>query len=98
MPSLFGLDREMGYSHREFFRQAPRTFKDHDFSLEADRIVVALGTGAVQIHVGPERVRQITPAMRLPYIEVSIRFTGVDEDEQSEFMHLFDRSYQKGGG
>lgn len=98
VPSLFGLDREMGYTRSEFFNQAPRTLKNHKFSLQPDRIVVSLKTGEVQILVGPERIRHITPAMRLPYIEVSIRFSHTPKDEQIEFMQLFDRSYQKGGG
>ncbi len=96
--SLFGLDREMGYTHNEFFKQAPRTFKNHDYHVEDSTIVVRLPGGEVRIHVGPQKIRQITPAMRLPYVDVSIRFDNVDAEEQKTFMRLFDTSYQKGGG
>jgi len=95
---MFGLDREMGYSKEEIFNQAPRTFKNHDFRIEDDTIIVELGEGRVRILVGPPMVREITPNMRLRYVDVSIRFEQVDEEEQKKFMHLFDRSYQKGGG
>lgn len=95
---MFGLDREMGYTHAEFFKQAPRTFKQHDYRIEDNTIIVTLAKGEVRIHVGPEKIRAITPMVRLPYVEVSIKFDQVDDDEQRKFMRLFDTSYQKGGG
>lgn len=96
--SMFGLDREMGYTHAEFFKQAPRTFKQHDYRIEDNTIIVSLSKGEVRIHVGPEKIREITPMVRLPYVEVSIKFDQVDDDTQKKFMRLFDSSYQKGGG
>ncbi|MGB0865912.1 MAG: hypothetical protein ACPGSC_05350 [Granulosicoccaceae bacterium] len=95
---MFGLDREMGYTHREFFNQAPRTFKNHSYQIEDSTIIVQLEHGVARIQVGPQKVRQITPMMRLPYVEVSIRFEQVSNEEQAKFMRLFDTSYQKGGG
>lgn len=88
----------MGYTHNEFFKQAPRTFKNHDYRIEDNAIIVALAGGEVRIQVGPQQVRHITASMRLPYIDVSIRFDQVDEEEQKKFLRLFDTSYQKGGG
>lgn len=96
--SMFGLDREMGYTRREFFKQVPRTFKEHRYAQRDDGVTVELGSGRVDIRVGPQQQRQITPMMRLPYLEVSIRFSDVDEAAQRDFMRLFDTSFQKGGG
>ena len=99
--SMYGLDREMGYTHAEFFNQAPRTLKNHDYQIEhgeTSTLTVTLPGGCVRIHVGPDKIREITPMVRIPYVEVSIKFDNVSAEEQTKFMRLFDTSYQKGGG
>lgn len=94
----FGLDREMGYSRKEFFQQLPRALSDYDYSIDEDDVTVTLDRGTVLIHVGAEDERRLSEFVRIPILPVSIRFESVDDGARTSFLRRFNGSYMKGLG
>ena len=94
----FGLDREMGYSRKEFFDQLPHTLSDYEYSINGDEITISLDEGTVLVRVGIEGERRLSAVVCFPKLPVTIRFEGVDEHAQKRFMQRFNSSYMKGLG
>lgn len=95
----FGLDREMGYSRKEFFDQLPRALSDYEYSINGDDITISLDHGTVSVHVGIEGERRLSAVVCFPTLPVTIRFDGVvDEHAQKRFLQRFNHSYMKGLG
>jgi hypothetical protein len=98
LAGLFSLDREMGYTRREFFGLLACTLSDYDFVVNGDLVTIAIGTGQVLVRIGIERERRFTDHIRLPILPVTIEFIGIDPPSQARFMKRFDLSYMKGLG
>ena len=96
--SPFTLDREMGYTRKEFFSLLPVTLADYAFTVTSDGASIQLERGTVEIQVGIERERRFTDLVSFPILPVNIRFTGVEPDDESNFLRNFDRHYFKGLG
>jgi len=94
----FGLDREMGYSRKDFFDQLPRTLSDYDYSISDDNVTIALDGGTVLLHVGAEGERRLSDLVCFPILPITIRFEGVDRQTQTRFLRRFNSSYMKGLG
>ena len=91
------IEREMGLDHADFWRLLPRAVGDLPWQAEGNRAVIEVGTGRVEIDLGPERVRRIA-LMAIPLTPVTIRWHGLDEAAFLIFLDRFDSHYQRGGG
>ncbi len=91
--------RDMGYSLPEFLRILPSAVKDYTHRIDGSRVVIS----------GSETDRRLTldlktlperriGMIRIPRIEVEFYFKNFSERERKDFMLVFDRSYQRGGG
>jgi len=89
--------REMGLTHREFFRELPAALAPHRYRADGNRVRVCIGRGSLLITLGSERTRSIA-ALRLPCTAVDFAFEGVDDDERERFMWRFDLCFRRGGG
>ena len=97
--SLFEVEiqREFGLLHSDFFRIFPRIEPESrqigERSVEVDR---ADGR-RLQIEISPEKVRRLA-SFKIPYIDITFRFSGWSDEQRAEFFKIFDRAFQKGGG
>lgn len=91
------FSREMGVTHREFFRGLPAAIGHRRFRAEGNRVHVELGGASLVITLGPERVRRIA-ALRLPCTMVGFEFYGVETSDRRAFMQRFDLCFRRGGG
>ena len=89
--------RELGLTHREFFRALPGAIAHRGYRREGDLVRVDLGRGALVITLGPVQTRRIA-ALHLPYTVVGFAFEGVDESDREAFMQRFDLYMRRGGG
>jgi len=96
--SPFSLDRDMGFTRREFFDRLPRPLAGYVFSIQCDGASIELGKGTVQIQVGAERERRLSELVRLPILPVKIQFFDADPAEKANFLFKFDHAYMKGLG
>ncbi|MEM6998828.1 MAG: hypothetical protein AAF419_03200 [Pseudomonadota bacterium] len=94
--SPFGLDREMGFTRKEFFKVLPRAFSDYIYEINDNLIKIELEKGIVLIEIGDERERRYTDYVYFPILPVNINFVNVDDNGQSRFLRKFDASYMKG--
>lgn len=96
--SPFGLERDMGFSRREFFNLLPKPLAEYDAVIGKDGANIKLATGSIRIVVGEERERRLSDLVRLPILPVEIIFDNVGADDQARFLRKFDLSYMKGLG
>ena len=89
--------KEMGISHREFFRTLPRAMDGCRYEV-SDRVVrVRTDDRLALIRLGPETVRSIA-AMRLPATRIEFTFSGYTDAQAKEFLDHFDLHFRRGGG
>jgi hypothetical protein len=89
--------KEMGYTHREFFRNLPVALKDVPYHVKGETISISYEDGKVEIQLGEMQNRQIA-SLSLPYMQVSFTFFDLSPEQREAFYTPFQRSYQKGGG
>ncbi len=93
----FEFAREYGLSHGDFFRILPR-IEPSWRQLSAHRVSVERNDGrSLEIEISPEQIRKLA-SLRIPYIDITFRFTGWTPQQRAEFFAYFDRAFQKGGG
>ncbi len=90
-------NRDMGFTHKEFFRLLPLAMGEHAYRIDNLSIHGELHNGTVLIKLGPEQERKIA-LMRIPFCNVSFAFSGVSEEQQQAFKAHFDMHFQRGGG
>jgi len=90
--------RQMGYTHREFYRNLPYAMKDLNYRLqEPDRVFIEFENGSISITLGVPKDRRIAN-LSLPYMDVHFKFEHLNAEQRKRFYNAFERSYQKGGG
>jgi len=97
MPGDIVIDKEMGITHGEFFRNAARALEGRNHRTDANGIVLDDGQKRLEIVLSEEEVRRIA-LLSLPVTRVRLRFMGYSEAETAAFMETFDRAFQRGGG
>ncbi len=97
------VTKEMGITPVDFVRLFPRAVPGWDFQIASQsqkeariRVGTAARGATITITALPER--RITALMVLPRSHVTMAFAGLDAAEQADFLRLFDRAYQRGGG
>ena len=89
--------REMGLTHREFFRELPAALGPHRYRADGNRVRVCIGRGSLLITLGSEGTRSIA-ALQLPCTVVEFSFEDVGDEERERFMWRFDLGFRRGGG
>ena len=89
--------RELGLTHREFYRSLPAAIAHRPFAVEGHRVVIEQGSGTVIIELGPQLYRSIA-SLRLPYVEARFTFKGIPRPDRDRFMERFERYFRRGGG
>ncbi len=92
------IQREMGLSHREFFRSLPNALSGYHYQI-SDSMITVMGqrSGSLTIKLGPQQERRIA-ALILPMTPVSFEFSQVAQAKIKAFMDNFQRHFQRGGG
>ena len=98
LTGLFGLNREMGYTRREFFAKLPAALSDYAFAVNDDVVTIKVGTGEVKLHVGVESERRLSALVSFPVLPVTIECTDVDPSSQANFIRRFETAYFNGLG
>ncbi|MEM7168828.1 MAG: hypothetical protein AAF530_01565 [Pseudomonadota bacterium] len=97
------VSKEMGITPPDFIRLLPRAVRGWDYevtaqTVKAATIVVGGAARGVAISIQALADRRITALMVLPRSQVELSFQGLTSAEQQDFLTLFDRAYQRGGG
>ena len=91
------IDKEMGISHREFFRILPGALGTDDYTIDGNQITVGEGNGRLEIILSAETRRRIA-LLTLPVTHVRLRFVGYGAEQAAAALATFDRAFQRGGG
>lgn len=91
------FEREMGCTEAEWLRWLPSAIGDHFCKLQDTTAGVRIGDGALGLkwQVLDDRVIALA---RMPRLQVSFRFAGVDDATRNAFMKRFDLFMHRGGG
>ncbi|MCP3663378.1 MAG: hypothetical protein GY696_12935 [Gammaproteobacteria bacterium] len=94
-PESFTL--EMGLTREEFFRSLPAAVSPCQFQIEGYTITVQNMNGDVSIVLTQKKPRKIG-MLSLPVMMVAFSFPEWPDIDRNQFMHRFERYYQRGGG
>lgn len=91
------IKKEMGITHKEFFRNIPRALGTGDYVTRSDGVTLDDGERNLEISISEESKRRIA-LFSLPVTHVTLTFTGYGSAETARFMEKFDLAFQRGGG
>ncbi len=97
MPGETVIAKEMGITHKEFFRNIPRIFDTDDFVLNDDGASIEDEGKSLNITIAEEGQRRIALIV-LPVTHVTLTFRGYDENSITKTVAAFDLAFQRGGG
>lgn len=89
--------RDMGCTERDWLGWLPGAVGGNPWELGAQSATVQIGTGVLRLHWHqlPPRVIAL---LRMPRLQVTFEFTGLDAAQRQAFMRHFDLHTQRGGG
>ena len=90
--------RQMGISHKDFFRLLPRAMGNNSYELNGHCVRATLATGTVKITLGEEQERRLSENVIMPYTDVTFDYHGVPVDVRSEFERYFHIRFMRGLG
>ena len=96
-PAVVRFSRDMGITHREFFRTLPAALAPTPYTVQDRDVVISDDTQRLVISLSPEGRRRIA-ALSLPTTQVHFTFSGYSPQDVEQFMARFDRAFQRGGG
>ena len=96
-PEPFAIARQMGLTHREFFRSLPAAVAGIGYRIDGTQVLIEESTRRIEIRLGPERKSRLG-SLTLPRTQVRLIFGGFSDEERVAFLERFDRAFQRGGG
>ena len=91
------INKEMGITHQEFFRNIPRVLGTDDYQKRTDRVILEGGDKSLEISISEQSERRIALFV-LPVTHVTLTFKGYTQADITASMEKFDRALQRGGG
>ena len=89
--------RDMGLSHRKFFRSLQTLAREWQCHITNDGVLIDYDGGEIDIILRKEGRRRIA-AMSLPRPEVRFNFSRLSSSQRKKFFYRFDLAYRRGGG
>lgn len=91
------VEKDMGITHRDFFRIIGHALGTDDFEQWDSGVRLTQGDKTLEVTVGPEGQRKIA-LMVIPRTLVTLSFTNYSEESQKAAIKRFDMMFKKGGG
>ncbi len=91
------IEKEMGYTHADFFRLLPGAMGDTPYEINGLEVDCKLPTGTLKITLGEERERVLVLVV-LPCMNVTFEFKDVRDEDRERFTRYFDVRFMKGLG
>lgn len=92
------ITKEMGFGHKEFYDGLPRLLKGISYRQDENRVGFQIEGKDIEITLGPEGSRQLTPSMSLPVTLVTLNFSDCSTTQIDAFIKHFNLCFLKGGG
>lgn len=91
------IEKEMGYSHADFFRLLPRAMGATPYEVNGLEVKCSLPTGSLRITLGEERERKLVLVV-LPCTNVTFEYENVSDEDRERFVKYFELRFMKGLG
>jgi hypothetical protein len=91
------FERDMGCTEAEWLHWLPAALGDCTWQRSGASVAVAIPPGQLALRWEPLPPRVIA-LMRMPRLQVSFAFSGLDAAQRYAFMKRFDLYMQRGGG
>lgn len=97
MSDPISVVKEMGLSHREFFRTIASALGTDQFKKWDTRVLLTTGDQVLDITLGEEGERRIA-LMVVPRTMVTLTFTNYTHAQADAALKRFDMMFKRGGG
>lgn len=91
------IEKEMGYSHADFFRLLPRAMGNNAYEVNGLEVNCVLPSGTLKITLGEEYERRLVLVV-MPYTHVTFEYENVSDEDRENFIKYFDLRFMKGLG
>jgi len=91
------IEKEMGLSHRDFFRTIASALGTDSFATLGNGIRLETDDKSLQIELGVESERRIA-LMVIPRTVVTLTFTNYADEDVKSVVKRFDMRFKRGGG
>ena len=91
------MTREMGISHRDFYRIFPAVIRGRPFERTSDGVLFEEPGRRLRVLLSAESQRRLG-MLRIPITIVQLQFEGFPQADVDAFMLRFERHFQRGGG
>jgi len=91
------IEKEMGYSHADFFRLLPRAMGTNAYEINGLEVNCVLPSGRLKITLGEELERRLVLVV-MPYTNVTFEYENVSDEDRENFIKYFDLRFMKGLG
>ncbi len=92
------ITKDMGLTHREFYRTFPSVAGEWAWHVADDVVTLEHPAGPVIIYLGRERRRRIAARVSLPATTLRFEFETHDQADVDAFIAHFDTHFRRGGG
>ena len=96
-PVCVTVTREMGISHRDFFRIFPTVIRGRPFERRSDGVLYEELGRRLRVRLSAESERRLGK-LRIPLTTVQLQFEGFSAEQVESFMAAFDLHFHRGGG
>lgn len=97
MKNQIVIDKEMGLSHRDFFRTIASALGTDDYVTLNNGVQLTSDDKSLRIELGVESERRIA-LMVIPRTLVKLTFTNYTDDDVKTVVKRFDMRFKRGGG
>lgn len=97
MKNQIVIDKEMGLSHRDFFRTIASALGTDDYVTLNNGVQLTSDDKSLHIELGVESERRIA-LMVIPRTLVKLTFTNYTDDDVKTVVKRFDMRFKRGGG
>jgi len=94
---LENFERDMGCTEAEWLGWLPAALGEHPWTRDGSCVQAGIGLGSLQIDWQSAPPRRIA-LLRIPRLQVTFAFRGLDDSQRHAFMKRFDLYMQRGGG
>lgn len=91
------IEKEMGYTHADFFRLLPRAMGDNPYEINGLEVNCSLPSGSLKITLGEERKRELVLVV-MSCMHVTFEYENVDDEDRERFIKYFELRFMKGLG
>ena len=91
------ITKEMGLTHKDFFRTIKNAIGDEKLEINSNGVILRSENKILEVKLGPERKRSIG-LLKFPVTDIRISYVGYSTKAVKQSLKRFNLYFKRGGG